>query len=124
MARDGIRWLEPFGFFDFVALERSAGCIVTDSGTVQEEAAILGKPNVTIRDVTERPETIEGGSNMIAGDRPEDILRAVGVVLATGTGTPPPEYKATGVSDTVLKIVLGFEGVQAALRRRSSPSLD
>jgi UDP-N-acetylglucosamine 2-epimerase (non-hydrolysing) len=119
-----VRWLEPFGFFDFVALERAARCIITDSGTVQEEAAILGIPNVTIRDVTERPETIECGSNMIAGGAPDDIVRAVNVVLAAGTGTAPPEYKATAVSDAVLKIVLGFEGMQAALRPRGWSSRD
>ena len=46
-----------FGFFDFVALERQAFCVLSDSGTVQEECAIFGVPNVTLRDVTERPET-------------------------------------------------------------------
>ena len=62
----GVRYLEPLGLFDFVALERQA-CVLTDSGTVQEECAIFRVPSVTLRDVTERPETIEAGSNMLAG---------------------------------------------------------
>src|SRR3972149_2895857 len=58
---DGLTAHPPFGFFDFVALERGARCLLTDSGTVQEEAAILGIPSVTLRDTTERPETIGWG---------------------------------------------------------------
>ncbi|HSK70141.1 MAG TPA: UDP-N-acetylglucosamine 2-epimerase (non-hydrolyzing), partial [Pyrinomonadaceae bacterium] len=60
---DKIALLEPLGFFDFVKLEKNALAVLTDSGTVQEECAIFGTPNVTVRDVTERPETIECGSN-------------------------------------------------------------
>ena len=63
------------GFFDFVALEQAAFCVLSDSGTVQEECCIFRVPNVTIRDVTERPETIECGSNMLAGADPERVLR-------------------------------------------------
>ena len=72
--RPGLRFVEPIGFFDFVRLEQSAFCVLTDSGTVQEETCILGVPNVTLRDVTERPETIECGSNVLAGcDAPDDL---------------------------------------------------
>ena len=63
----GVRFLEPFGFFDFIRLEQSAFCVLSDSGTVQEETCIMGVPNVTMRDVTERPETIECGSDVLAG---------------------------------------------------------
>jgi UDP-N-acetylglucosamine 2-epimerase (non-hydrolysing) len=69
-----VRLIEPLGFFDFVCLERHALCVLTDSGTVQEECSIMGVPNVTIRDVTERAETIEVGSNIIAGDSEERIV--------------------------------------------------
>jgi UDP-N-acetylglucosamine 2-epimerase (non-hydrolysing) len=73
VARNGLRFVEPFGFFDFVRLERKAFCILSDSGTVQEEACIFGVPNVTIRDVTGRPETLESGSNILAGGKSADI---------------------------------------------------
>ena len=104
-----IRYLPPFGFFDFVQLERNAFCVLSDSGTVQEECAILRVANVTIRDVTERPETIECGSNILSGAEPDMILRSVRTVLATKPGwTVPSEYLIEHVSDTVIKILTGF----------------
>ncbi|TAK25565.1 MAG: UDP-N-acetylglucosamine 2-epimerase (non-hydrolyzing) [Chloroflexota bacterium] len=115
---DRIRLLRPFGFFDFVALERSAFCVITDSGTVQEECAILRVPNVTIRDVTERPETIEAGSNMLAGANSDDLRRAVGLVIALTRDWPLPlEYTLTKVSMTIAKIVLGFRWDPKRARR-------
>jgi UDP-N-acetylglucosamine 2-epimerase (non-hydrolysing) len=66
MAGGQVRVIEPQGFFDFVALEKQAKCVLSDSGTVQEECCIFGVPNVTLRDVTERPETVEVGSNMLS----------------------------------------------------------
>jgi UDP-N-acetylglucosamine 2-epimerase (non-hydrolysing) len=99
---------EPFGFFDFVALERSAYCVLSDSGTVQEECCIFRVPNVTLRDVTERPETIEAGSNMLSGAEPDSIVRAVRTVLATKPRwRVPAEYTVEDVSSTVVKLVLG-----------------
>jgi UDP-N-acetylglucosamine 2-epimerase (non-hydrolysing) len=109
VASDDVRLLEPFGFFDFVALEKQASCVITDSGTVQEECCILKVPNLTIRDVTERPETLDCGSNMLTGVSPEVVLEALDVVLATDrTWDPPAEYLATNVADRVVKLVLGY----------------
>jgi UDP-N-acetylglucosamine 2-epimerase (non-hydrolysing) len=105
----GIRFLEPLGFFDFVHLEKSAFCVVSDSGTVQEEACIFRTPTITIRDVTERPETIECGSNVLAGAEPETIVRLVRqVTQSSAKWNPPAEYLAPAVSQTVGRIVLGF----------------
>ena len=104
-----VHYLEPFGFFDFITLERNARCVITDSGTVQEECAIFGIPNVTIRDVTERPETIEHGCNILSGAELESIVQCVHTVLAShGKWSVPPEYMAEQVSNTVIKIILGF----------------
>lgn len=103
-----IRLYPPFGFVDFLALERDAFCVLSDSGTVQEECCILKVANVTIRDVTERPETIECGSNMLSGVAPETIERCVRTVLLQRPHwTAPPEYLVDDVSATVAKIVLG-----------------
>ena len=105
----GIRYLEPFGFFDFIALEQHALCVLSDSGTVQEECAIFGVPNVTIRDVTERPETVECGSNILSGVQPDNVLRCVRAALSRQMKwTPPPEYLVENVSDTVVNIVTGY----------------
>ena len=107
--RKGVMFLEPLGFFDFVSLEKSALCLLSDSGTVQEEACILGIPNVTIRDVTERPETIECGSNVLAGCDPQDILKLVGFAIEnSGRWAPPAEYMVKSVAATVMRILLGF----------------
>ncbi len=108
-AGGGIRFIEAFGFFDFVRLERSAFCVLSDSGTVQEEACLFGVPNVTLRDVTERPETIECGSNVLGGADPSRIGALVAqVTQAQRSWSPPQEYLESGVSETVGRIVLGF----------------
>ena len=107
--RAGLRFVEPFGFFDFIKLEKSAFCLLSDSGTVQEEACIFGVPNVTIRDVTERPETVECGSNILSGADPQTILRLVKMVTGRkGRWQPPQEYLAEGVADTVCRILLSY----------------
>ena len=99
----------PFGFFDFVALEKDALCVITDSGTVQEECCIFKVPNITIRDVTERPETIESGSNMLTSVSPALMLRAVEIVLnEKHEWQPPVEYLERDVSSKVVKIILGY----------------
>jgi UDP-N-acetylglucosamine 2-epimerase (non-hydrolysing) len=104
-----LRLSEPFGFFDFVHLEKTARCVISDSGTVQEECAIFNVPNVTIRDVTERPETLEVGSNILAGGNADDLQRAVDIVLNTPSDwVAPPEYRVADVARTVTKIVLGY----------------
>lgn len=105
-----IRLLEPFGFFDFVALEQKARCVLSDSGTVQEECAIFRVPNVTLRDVTERPETLECGSNILSGADPAQILACVETVLSRPADwNPPVEYLVENVSQTVIKILMGYQ---------------
>ena len=104
-----VRLLDAFGFFDFVKLEKNSLAVLTDSGTVQEECAIFGIPNVTLRDVTERPETIECGSNILSGADPDSIVRALELAIAQPAAWKPPvEYISENVSQTVSKIVLGY----------------
>ncbi|EFL50813.1 UDP-N-acetylglucosamine 2-epimerase [Solidesulfovibrio fructosivorans JJ]] len=102
----GVVALEPPGFFDFVHLEKNARAVLSDSGTVQEEGCIFGIPTVTLRDVTERPETMEAGSNILTGCEPEDLLRALRLVLEhDGPWVTPAEYLAPAVSRTVAKLL-------------------
>jgi len=104
-----VRFLPPFSFFDFIALEKNARCVLSDSGTVQEECAIFRIPNVTLRDVTERPETLECGSNILSGAEAESVVHCVRTVLGCeAPASAPPEYLAKNVSDTVLKILMGY----------------
>lgn len=108
LAGTGIRAVEPLGLFDFVNLEQNSFCVLSDSGTVQEECCIFKIPNVTLRDVTERPETLEAGSNLISGCEPENILRTVNTVLSQGWDWEPPvEYRNQNVSRKVVKILMG-----------------
>lgn len=107
LAHPGLRFIEPLGFFDFIKLEQLAFCVLTDSGTVQEETCILGVPNVTLRDVTERPETIECGSNVLAGCDSETILNMVELVTQhRRSWDAPEEYLRPDVANTAVRILL------------------
>ncbi|MBI3130020.1 MAG: UDP-N-acetylglucosamine 2-epimerase (non-hydrolyzing) [Acidobacteria bacterium] len=104
-----VKFMEPFGFFDFITLEKEAFCVLSDSGTVQEECAIFGVPNVTIRDVTERPETIECGSCVLSGADSEHIQQMVRLATnAKADWVAPKEYLERNVSSIVLKTILGY----------------
>jgi len=104
---DGVIVSPPLGFPDFIRLERDARCVLTDSGTVQEECCILGIPAVTVRDTTERPETVECGSNIVSGVDAERIRACVAVATSRAVDwVPPPEYLVPDVSATVAAILL------------------
>ena len=110
LSNPNIRCIDPPGFFSFIALERNAFCVLSDSGTVQEECCIFKVPNVTLRDTTERPETIECGSNILSGAEPETVLRCVRTVLASPPDwIPPREYLEKAVAATVIKIVSCYQ---------------
>lgn len=78
-----INLMEPVGYLEMLALEQSARVILTDSGGLQEEACILGIPCVTLRENTERPETVEVGASMLAGSDPEKIRSSIFASLKT-----------------------------------------
>jgi UDP-N-acetylglucosamine 2-epimerase (non-hydrolysing) len=101
-----LQFCKPFKFLEFLKLENSAKCVITDSGTVQEECAILHIPNVTIRSTTERPETLECGSNIVSGVKEENILDAVSVAITMDREwNTIPEYYKDNVSETIIKIL-------------------
>jgi UDP-N-acetylglucosamine 2-epimerase (non-hydrolysing) len=77
----GIVPLDPLGYLDFLALNDGARIVLTDSGGVQEETTVLGVPCLTLRENTERPSTVEHGSNQVVGVDPERILTAARAVL-------------------------------------------
>jgi len=101
---------DPFGFADFVRLEAGARCVISDSGTVQEECSLLHVPAVTCRDTTERPETVECGSNVLSGvRRPERILECV-TAMVSGSRTWESPYAGPqhrDVADRVVKFLIG-----------------
>lgn len=102
----GVIPLGPLGFADFIRLMGGARLVVTDSGTIQEEATILGVPLITLRDSTERPETVSCGANIVCGTRPGALLAALPKVFE-GRGQPgvPVDYFRPGTAGRVAEIV-------------------
>jgi UDP-N-acetylglucosamine 2-epimerase (non-hydrolysing) len=107
-----VQFHEPFGFFDFVKLEKHAFCALTDSGTVQEECCLFQVPTVTMRNSTERPETVECGSNCVSGVSAKQILASVKVMTKQKKPWSIPEgYGDLDVSDRVVKFILGGNSI-------------
>jgi len=99
---------KPFSFFDFVKLEKTAKLVISDSGTVQEECCIFGVPAVTIRETTERQETIECGSNILSGTKCGDIMEAFNAsIKRNNKWAAPDDYLVENVSDIVINILMG-----------------
>jgi UDP-N-acetylglucosamine 2-epimerase (non-hydrolysing) len=78
-----IKISDPFDFFDFVKLEKNSFLTLTDSGTVQEECSIFMTPVVTLRETTERPETIECGSNILSGTKDPILILETSKIMAS-----------------------------------------
>lgn len=106
-----IRFLKPFGFFDYVNLEQHARCTISDSGTISEESAILSFPAITIREAIERPESLDAGTIILSGISVNTALDSVEVTMAehdtSPLRTPPSGYLVENVSWRVLKLILG-----------------
>lgn len=106
-------YLKPFGFFDYVKLQQKATCVLSDSGTITEESALLNFPAVTIRNSHERPEGMDQGTLVMCGLQADYVLDAVGIVTAQwaeagDTYRPPADYVAENVSQKILRIVLSY----------------
>ncbi|MET7455308.1 UDP-N-acetylglucosamine 2-epimerase (non-hydrolyzing) [Streptomyces sp. NPDC005574] len=112
----GIRLVPPAGYLDFIALQDSARLVLTDSGGVQEETTALGVPCVTLRDNTERPITVEQGTNVLAGRDPERIVSTVDRVLDDPPAPRRPELWDGRASDRIADVLL--EGGPASTRPR------
>jgi UDP-N-acetylglucosamine 2-epimerase (non-hydrolysing) len=99
----------PFGFNDYVRLQKDAKLVLSDSGTISEESSILGFPAVTLRDSIERPEAIDAGAIITVGVNADSILAGCAAVLAGGSLTQfetPAEYRISDTSSRVLKFIL------------------
>jgi len=107
-----VRSLKPFGFFDYNRLQLGAYCVLSDSGTVPEEASILGFPAVSIRTSTERPEALEKGAFVLGGVKRDDILQAVELCRAMWEhgepASPVTDYTEANVSTKVARIIQSY----------------
>ena len=108
-----IELLKPLGFYDYVKLQKDAFCVVSDSGTITEEASILNIPAVTIRQAHERPEGMDEGTLIMCGLKAERVLESVEVVVKQHTSGKrdfriPPDYDVDNFSKKVLRIVMSY----------------
>jgi UDP-N-acetyl-L-fucosamine synthase len=110
-----VQYLKPFGFHDYNQLQINAFCAISDSGTIAEEASILGFPAITPRDAIERPESLDVGCIIMTGLCRETILDAVSAITSMfaereATSVPhsvPADYCITNTSERVLSLILG-----------------
>ena len=106
-----IRFLKPFGFFDYNKLQKDAFCAISDSGTISEESAILGFPAVTLRNALERPEALDTGSIMITGLDADTLLSSVDLATheraVNNQCEIPEEYRVENTSLRVVKLIIG-----------------
>lgn len=108
-----IRFLKPFGFTDYIKLQMEALCVISDSGTITEEASLLNLPAITIRNAHERPEGMDVGTLIMAGLTKDRVLDAVRVVTAEHSRNSRvvdavADYEARAVSKQILRVVLSY----------------
>ena len=107
-----ISFLKPFGFFDYIKLQKNALCVISDSGTICEESAILNFPAITLRNSMERPEAIDSGSIILSGFNINNVISSIKIVIdqnqANGKNkSVPKEYLIPDTSHRVLNLIMG-----------------
>lgn len=108
-----IQFLKPFGFCDYNRLQLGAFCVLSDSGTITEEASLLNLPAVTLRNAHERPEGMDAGTLIMCGLKRERVLDAVAVVASQYSKVkrataPVADYEAVAVSKQIVRVVLSY----------------
>jgi len=106
--------MEPMGFFDYVNLQKHAYCVLSDSGTIPEESAILNFPGVSLRTSTERPEALDAGSVVLGGITERDMINAIELAVNSyvdGKENPVKDYRDLNVSEKVVKIIQSYYNI-------------
>ena len=110
-----VQSMKPFGFLDYNMLQMNAYCVLSDSGTLSEESAMLGFPGVLLRTSTERPEVLDKGSVVIGGIRGEDVERATSLAVSMYDNNEEvvlsPDYNDTNVSVKVVKLIQSYTDI-------------
>lgn len=109
-----IRNIIPLGFFDYVKLQQNSLIVLSDSGTISEESAMMNFPAVSIRTSTERPEAVDAGSIVLGGITKEKMIQAIKVALGTHSieeQTLPLEYNITDTSTRVIRIIQSYTSI-------------
>ena len=110
---DLIKFLKPFGLMDYLRLQISAKCVVSDSGTITEESSLLNLPAITIRNAHERPEGMDEGTLIMSGLKRDKVIEAIEVVTSQFTESERlipeiPDYKSKIVSKNIVRIVFSY----------------
>tara|TARA_B100001750_G_C15484442_1_gene587472 strand:- start:675 stop:1787 length:1113 start_codon:yes stop_codon:yes gene_type:complete len=108
-----IKFLQPFGFCDYIKLQQEALCVVSDSGTITEEASILNLAAITIRNAHERPEGMDVGTLIMTGLKKERVLDSIEIILSQHDDEkrvipPVPDYEVESVSKQILRVVISY----------------
>lgn len=108
-----VKYLKPMGFFDYIALQKTACCVISDSGTITEESSILNFPAIMIRMAHERPEGMDEGTVIMSGIERERVIEAVNIIVKQFSENPKStriinDYNVENVSIKVLRIILSY----------------
>ena len=108
-----IQNVAPLGFFDFVNLQKHSFIVLSDSGTISEESAMMKFPAISIRTSTERPEAIDSGTIVLGGITADQIIQSIELVKGTQNNIrqTPWEYEVTNTSDRVLKVIQSYTSI-------------
>jgi UDP-N-acetylglucosamine 2-epimerase len=108
-----IQNVQPLGFFDYVKLQQKSFIVLSDSGTISEESAMMGFPAISIRTSTERPEAIDAGSIVLGGISTESVLQSIELVKGTQNNKSelPWEYKVENTSDRVVRAIQSYTSI-------------
>lgn len=106
---------KPFGMFDFVKLQKNAYCVLSDSGTIHEDAGIMGIPALVVRESSERPEAFDAGNVILTGVDPQTILTSIEIIKKQVEDNikfkNPSDYQEENVSDKVVRLVVGLNKI-------------
>lgn len=107
-----ISFLKPFGFYDYVKLQKNSKCVLSDSGTISEESAMLSFPAISLRKSMERPEAMDAGTIILSGLEPKSVCESIATVVAEHQERSyqniPAEYQVEDTSWRVLKLIKGL----------------
>lgn len=103
---DGVAFHEPFGFHDYNKLQLGAICVLSDSGTIAEEASLMDFPAVTLRDSIERPEALDSGSILMTGLNIENVIECVGAAIKMPHRQVPDDYMINNCSERTVNLIL------------------
>jgi len=108
----GIKFLKPFGFFDYITLQKNSLCVISDSGTISEESSILNFPAITLRNSMERPEALDTGSIILTGFNKDNVINSIEIIVDQHKKDKdgkivPKEYLIHDTSNRTLNLIAG-----------------